>query len=95
MAINVQQTLTITIDDEIYQLADLSDEVKQMVVYLDDWRQHEADQTSELLKTRAALRDIQNMILNQIQKDNAEAVKEANAQSEEVPSEEVAVSDAA
>lgn len=72
MSINVQQTLTITVDDQVFQVADMSEEIKQMVVYLDDWRQHEADQTSELLKTRAALRDIQNMILNQIQKDQAE-----------------------
>jgi hypothetical protein len=73
MTITVQDTLTITIDDNVYDVADLSTDVKQMVQYLDDWRQDEADQTSDLLKTRAALRDIQNMILAQIQKDQAPA----------------------
>ncbi len=74
--IQIQDTLTITVDDKTYEVADMSNEIKQMVVYLDEWRRNEADETAALLKTRAALRDIQNMILAQIQKENEPAVEE-------------------
>jgi len=69
MSIEIQKTLTITIDDAVYDVADTSEEVQQMIVYLDEWRQNEADEAASLLKTRAALREIQNMILAQIQKE--------------------------
>lgn len=65
----LQPTTTITIDDQTFNVADLSTEVQQLTAYLDDWRQDEQDQASELLKTRAALRDIQNTLLQQIQED--------------------------
>jgi hypothetical protein len=90
MSITVPKTLTITIDEQAYEVADLSTEVQQMVQYLDTWRQDEADQTSELLKTRAALRDIQNMILAQIQKEQAEAVTAAESSDESVEAEVIA-----
>lgn len=91
MTIAIQKTLTITIDDQVYTVADLSEETKQLVVYLDDWRQDETDQTSALLKTRAGLRDIQNMILAQIQKDIAASteVDENVPEDVEVVTEEV------
>lgn len=77
----VQQTTTITIDDEQFAVEDLSQEVQQMVQYLDEWRQDESDQVAQLLKTRAALRDLQNSLLQQIQQDKAAA--EAEESSEE------------
>ncbi len=85
--IQIQDTLTITVDDKTYDVADMSTEIKQMVVYLDEWRRNEADETAALLKTRAALRDIQNMILAQIQKENEPAAEEAEEAEE--PTEEV------
>lgn len=72
----VPQTTTITIDDEQFAVEYLSQEVQQMVQYLDEWRQDEADQVGQLLKTRAALRDIQNSLLQQIQQDKAAAEAE-------------------
>ena len=84
MSIEIQKTLTITIDDAVYDVADTSEEVQQMIVYLDEWRQNEADEAAGLLKTRAALREIQNMILAQIQKEaeEAEAPVEADEEAE-------------
>jgi hypothetical protein len=75
MSIEIQKTLTITIDETVYNVADTSEEVQQMVVYLDEWRQNEADESAALLKTRAALRELQNMILAQIQKEAEDAAK--------------------
>ena len=91
MSIAIQKTLTVTIDEEVFNVEDLSAEVQQLVTYLDDWRQHEADETSSLLKTRAALRDLQNTILAQIQKEKAEAeaAEAEEAAPEEVVAEEV------
>lgn len=69
----VQPTTSITVDGETFVVSDLSQEVQQMVTYLDQWRQDEVDQASDLLKTRAALRDIQNTLLQQLQADKAKA----------------------
>ena len=74
MTIEVQKTITITIDHKVFQVAEQSEEIKQMIVYLDEWRQNEADEAAGLLKTRAALRDLQNMILNQFKKEAEELV---------------------
>ena len=63
----VQPTTTITIDGNSIDVATASAELQQMVQYLDTWRQDEVNQASELLKTRAALRDIQNTLLQLIQ----------------------------
>lgn len=79
----VQQTTTITIDDEQFTVEDLSTEVQQMVQYLDEWRQDESDQVAQLLKTRAALRDLQNSLLTQIQQDKAAAEAEEAEPTEE------------
>ena len=92
MSIAIQKTLTITIDDATYDVASASEEIQQMVVYLDEWRQNEADEAAALLKTRAALREIQNMILAQIQKEQEPA--EETADGEEVE-EEAAVEETA
>jgi hypothetical protein len=73
----IQATTSITVDGETYTVSSMSNEVKQMVQYLDDWRQDEVDQASQLLKTRAGLKDLQNTLLQQIQKENAEAAEAA------------------
>jgi len=77
----IQPTTTITVDGNSFEVANMSTEVQQMIVYLDNWRQDEADQASELLKTRAALRDIQNTLLQQIQQEQ-EAAKKAAEEAE-------------
>lgn len=79
----IQPTTSITIDGEVFEVSIMSEEVQQMVQYLDDWRQDEVDQASDLLKTRAALRDIQNTLLQQIQTEKTEAEAEDVAESEE------------
>ncbi len=89
MSIAVQKTLTVTIDEKVYDVADLSQEAQQMIVYLDDWRQQEADETSCLLKTRAAIHDIQNNLLAQIQRD--ESQQQSDADGETVEEVEVSV----
>ncbi|MGZ8924420.1 MAG: hypothetical protein ACXW2E_00920 [Nitrososphaeraceae archaeon] len=54
-----------------------------MVNLLDEWRQDEADQVSQLLKTRGALRDIQTSILQQIGKEKKEAELQNDSKIEE------------
>lgn len=75
----VQPTTTITVDKTIFEVSQMSPEIQQMVAYFDDWRQQEADQTSKLLMVRSALRDIQNTMLEAIQKERNEALKKAQA----------------
>lgn len=83
----VQPTTTITIDDTVFEVVNMSANVQQMVQYLDDWRQREADTTSELLMIRGALRDIQNTLLAAIQGDQKAVA------SSETPEPDVATTD--
>lgn len=68
----VQQTTTISVDDKVFEVANMSANVQQLVAYLDDWRQAEADAMSQLLMVRGALRDIQNTLLTAIQAEQAD-----------------------
>jgi hypothetical protein len=70
----VQPTLTITIDDQNFDVATMSDQVRQMVTYMDDWRQIEADKSSELLMARSAIHDIQNTLLVTIRQEQEAVV---------------------
>ena len=75
----VQKTTTVTIDEQSFEVASLSENVQQMIALMDDWRQKDADLTSELLMVRAALRDIQNTLLTTIKSETAPAETEAPA----------------
>lgn len=59
----IQKTITLTHEDKVYDVEHMSDEVKSLVVYIDEWRQKEQDLTGELIMVRAALRDIQNNLI--------------------------------
>ena len=79
--IQVEKTQTIQIDDSLIEVANCSDQIKQLVVYLDDWRQQEVDATSKLLLCRAALNDLRNSMIQQLQKeadDRQAAIDAAN-----------------
>ncbi len=69
----VQETTSVTIDDKTFQVADLSDNVKQMIGLMDEWRQEDADLTNKVLMVRAAIRDIQNTLLTTIKQETAPA----------------------
>lgn len=85
----IQKTVTITVDETTFEVANMSAEIQQLVVYLDEWRQEEADQTSALLKTRAALHDIQNTMLTTIQQEQAAAAEAAAQPAVEAPAPKV------
>ena len=80
----VQSTQTITIDGNVFEVANMSAEVQNAVMYMDEWRQKEADLTSKLLMVRAALNDVQNTLLKTIQAEQA-AATEATAEAEPAP----------
>jgi hypothetical protein len=74
----IQVTENVTIDDKTFQLNELSAEVQAMIAVFDEWRQDEADLTTSILKTRGALRDLQNQLVEQIRKDMAPPAEEAS-----------------
>jgi len=75
--ITIEPTKTIQLtEDTLVEVANCSDAVKQLVVYLDDWRQKEVDLTSDLLRTRAALNDLRNSLIQQFQAELQEAEQE-------------------
>lgn len=75
----ITPTSTIAVGDHTYDVARMSEQVQQMVAMLDNWRQREADVTSELLMVRAALRDLQNTMYSTIVEERESAVKAAAA----------------
>lgn len=76
MTLHVEQTTVINVDDKTYQVSEMSAEIQQMVKYFDDWRERELNATSELLLIRGGLRDLQNSLLEAIQKEVAPAAAE-------------------
>jgi hypothetical protein len=73
----VQPTLSVTVDEVTFQTSELSPSVQQLVAILDDWRQGEADAQSELLKHKAALRDLQREIYTTILQEREAAAESA------------------
>lgn len=58
----VQKTLTVTLGDTVFQVADMSEQLKTAVSYMDDWRQKEADLMDQLVLVRSAIHDVQNSL---------------------------------
>lgn len=75
----IQPTTTITLDDQVLDVSKMSNEVQQMVGYLDEWRQEEVDISSKLLMVRGALRDLQSVLSTTIQDDVKKARENAEA----------------
>jgi len=73
----VTQTLSVTVDDVTYNVADMSDQVKQMIELMDEWRQQEVDISGQLVMVRSAIRDIQNSLLLQIRQEQAQVAQAA------------------
>jgi hypothetical protein len=79
MSTPVQPTTTINVDNAVFDVSKMSPEIQQMVRYFDEWRQNEADATSQVLMARNALQNLQNTLLQAIQKERDEAAKKAEA----------------
>jgi hypothetical protein len=73
----VQPTLTIQLDDATYEVAKMSEQVQQLVGFFDDWRQKEADLSSDLLMVRSALRDAQTALVQMLKQEREEAMQKA------------------
>lgn len=68
----IQPTVTISVGDKTFEVASMSQEVQQLISYMDEWRQEEADVTSKLLMVRAAIHDVQATLLATIQEAEAQ-----------------------
>jgi coenzyme F420-reducing hydrogenase gamma subunit len=79
MAIPVQKTLTVTVDDAVYTVEKMSQPIRDMITLMDEWRQREMDVSVELTLVRGAIRDVQNQMLVAIRKDREEAMAKAQA----------------
>ena len=75
----VQETTTITVDNAVFAVEKMSPSLKQMVMFMDEWRQKDVDLSVELAMVKAALRDIQNNIYVAIKKEREEALAKAKA----------------
>jgi len=75
----VVPTTTITIDGNVFEVEKMSDEVKAMISHFDRWREREFDASSELLLVQAALKHLQNELVQTISKEREAAVKAAEA----------------
>lgn len=79
----VQPTTTITIDGAVFAVDSMSNNVKEMIALMDEWRQRDADLVTEIAMVRGALRDIQNNIYVAINKQREEAAQKEAAEDAE------------
>lgn len=63
----------ITIGENVYDVAELSESIQQMVELFNEWRQDEAGVKSELAKVQNAINSLSRTIVAEIQKENAPA----------------------
>lgn len=79
MATPVTPTTTINLDDATFEVARMSAEIQGLVRLFDECRQVEADASSQVLMARHALVNVQNTLMQAIQKEREEAAKKAEA----------------
>ena len=84
----ISKTLTLTADDTVYSVADMSQPLRDMVALMDEWRQRELDLSMEVTMVRGALRDIQTQMLLGIRQEQKEKHEQATQQSVEGSSED-------
>jgi hypothetical protein len=84
--LEIIKSTTITVDEIVYAVEQLSPNVKPLVLLMDDWRQKDADCASNLAMIRAALRDLQNNIVLTLRKERADATAAAAAAVQKVAS---------
>ncbi len=80
----IQETINVTIDEKTYEVASLSDNTKQMIGLMDEWRQKDADMTNDILMVRAAIRDIQNTLLATIKEETTPKVEGGDVATEAI-----------
>lgn len=84
----VEPITIVNVDQVPYAVNDMSDEVKRLVEFYNDWRQKEADLKGELLMVQAAERDLSREIVATIkqerdQHENGDQVTNVEASEEE------------
>ena len=84
----LQTTTTINIDESVFSVADMSQNVQALVAMFDDWRQKLADAEQDVLLYRIALARVQQDLIDTIAKEKEEAEKAATAEEEVVFTEE-------
>ncbi len=84
----MEKTTTITVDDVLFAVEKMDPQLKQMIAYMDEWRQKEADVATDLLMVRSALRDLQNSVYVALKKQQEEAAAAPEAAADFVPVED-------
>lgn len=88
----VEKTVTIKVGETEYVVAEQSELIQRLVKILDQWRQDESDERDALIKTGAALRDLQRELLAAFQAEEAQkavdAANDAPAAAVDVPAAE-------
>lgn len=75
----VEPIKVLTVDEVPMNVAELSENVKQLVTIFDDWNQQESDARSNLMMVSAAKDSLSRQIIQQIRSDKAAAAEAAAA----------------
>lgn len=78
----INKTTTITLGEDAnatFDVSKMSNQVQQMVMYMDEWRQKEQDLVSDILMVRAALKEIQTSLRDAIETEQKETLSKAQA----------------
>lgn len=80
---STQEAPVVTIDGVPTLVAELSQEVQQMIMILNRWRGEQEVANLEKLKVDAAVRDLSNQVVTAVRAHREEALAPANAATEE------------
>jgi len=90
----VEAISIINVDEVPYAVSDMSEDVKRLVEFYNEWRQKESDIKSELMLVQAGQRDLSREIITTIRREK-EAAEVAKAAVEAAKAEATAANDAA
>ena len=92
---NVDEITTLNIDNETYNVVDLSDAVQKMVEIFNGWNVKEAEATDALMMVKAAKADLSRQIILQVRADNEAAGAGAGTPEAEAPAADASNDEAA
>jgi len=95
----IEPITIINVDDVPHAVSDMSEEVKRLVDFYNDWRTEEAQLKGDTLKVQAAMRDLSREIITTIRREKEQADAEqaaivvAQEKEKEAAKEEVEITD--
>lgn len=78
--LKIEETTKLIVDGKNVYIDDLSDAVKQLIAYYDDWRQRELEARSNFIMVQSAVQTLSQQIAAQMKKEDEEGLEAAESE---------------